>query len=143
MQPSISPATSGRMRQARRFFAGAAVLFLIIGIALFAGFINDGTESKRFAELHEGMTEDEVKALLKPSKLDPIAITFVDLAPNGKDLVGTHTVPKDLFYYSENSLFPEFVATIAFVDGHLKDKDLQKPTFRQTLEFWWHRVSRR
>lgn len=94
MQSSISPVNSGRLRRAGRYLALAAVPLVVIEIALFAGFIKDGTESKRFAKLHEGMTQDEVKAVLKPSKLDTIQMTFVYLTPNGKELVGTHTVPK-------------------------------------------------
>jgi hypothetical protein len=134
---------SGRFRRARRYFALAAILLVVIGIALFAGFIKDGTESKRFEKLQEGMTRDEVKSVLKPRLLDPIQTTIRYFTPNGKELVDLNTGPKDVFYYTENALFPEFVATIAFVDGHLIDKDLQKPTLRQTLEFWWHRVSPR
>ena len=106
--------------------AAAVPLVVVIGIALFASFINDGTESNRFAKLHEGMTRDQVKAVLLPSNLDPIQMTSV-FAANGKELVDADTGPKDHIHYSENSLSSEFVATITFVDGHLKDKHLQSP----------------
>ena len=126
MQPSKSLVISGRLRRARRFLALAAILLVVIGIALFAGFVNDGTESKRFAKLQEGMTEDEVNAVLGPST----QTTFV---LRGKELVRANA--GHTFLYSENPLFPEFEATIRFVDGHLKEKHLLKPTFRQTLDF--------
>src|SRR4051794_10584925 len=101
MQPGNSPAISGRFRRPRRFLALATILLVVIGIALLAGFVNDGTESKRFAKLQEGMTEDEVNAVLGPST----QTTFV---LRGKELVlanAGHT-----FLYSENPLLPEFLA---------------------------------
>ena len=143
MQPSNSPGNSVRLRRSRRFLALIAGLLVVIGIALFAGFIKNGTESSRFAKLYEGMTPDEVKAVLIPSNLDPVQMTSVVFAANGEKLVGADTGVMDCFQYSENSLFPEFVVSITYVDGHLKDKHLQKPTLRQILEFWWHQVGRR
>src|SRR5258707_12676882 len=113
MQPSNSLVISGRLRRARRYFALAAILLVVIGIALFAGFVNDGTESKRFAKLQEGMTEDEVNAVLGPSTHS----TFRLRAANGTKLADVDTGPKDHFLYSEDPMLPEFVASIRFVDG--------------------------
>ena len=126
---STSPESSAHSMRLRRAVALTGVMLVAIGLALFAVVMDRGDNSVRFKSLREGMTVNEARAVIKPG-------SWTRLGPPPE--TGLSPVQEIVtFSFRENAMVPEFVATLTFCDGRLEDKQLQKPSLRQILAYWW------
>jgi hypothetical protein len=134
MMSSSSTNKSERTTSIRRLIMVAACLLMVVLIVSVTGFLHRGVVSMRFEALQLGMTQKEVDATLDP-RLRAQMISAPEEGPN--------PIRRTIrFGYAEDPVFPGFVATVTFLDGHLEEKELQKPTLGEIIKYWWSRVRR-
>jgi hypothetical protein len=132
MNTNDRSARSGYLsRKLHWLFLLFATLLLVL-VALIAGFMAQGTSSKRFADIHEGMSMAQVNEVLNPSLFAQVVYS------DAEGQRARHWVVRCNF--SGDPMFPGFGAEITYVDGVLVKKTLQNPSSKDLLRHWWSKV---